>query len=118
MSLRSLTPRDASISKQRAKELLDYHIDNAIVPILSSKIPTWGIMNANQKATIISFAYNLGSNFYGSLNFNTITKALSKKENFSQVPAALMLYVNPGSNFEAGLRRRRQAEGKLWTATT
>jgi hypothetical protein len=26
----------------------------------------------------------------------------------------MMLYVNPGSSVEAGLRRRRQAEGKLW----
>jgi GH24 family phage-related lysozyme (muramidase) len=113
-----VTPRDAAISKQRARELLDYHIDNAIVPILSSSIPTWGVMNGNQKAAIVSFAYNLGSHFYGSPNFNTITKALSKKENFSQVPAALLLYINPGSSFEAGLRRRRQAEGKLWTTTT
>jgi GH24 family phage-related lysozyme (muramidase) len=113
-----VTPRDASISKQRAMELLNYHIDNAIVPLLSRDIPTWGVMNANQKAAIVSFAYNLGSHFYGGANFNTITKALSKKENWGQVPAALMLYVNPGTTFEAGLRRRRQAEGKLWTTTT
>jgi hypothetical protein len=26
----------------------------------------------------------------------------------------MMLYVNPGSSVEAGLRRRREAEGKLW----
>jgi GH24 family phage-related lysozyme (muramidase) len=113
-----VTPRDAAISKQRARELLNYHIGNAIVPTLSSKIPTWGVMTANQKAAIISFAYNLGSHFYGTPGFTTITNALSKKENFSQVPAALMLYVNPGSTFEAGLRRRRQAEEKLWTTTT
>jgi GH24 family phage-related lysozyme (muramidase) len=113
-----VTPRDASISKQRAMELLNYHIDNAIVPLLSRDIPTWGVMNANQKAAIVSFAYNLGSHFYGGANFNTITKALSKKENWGQVPAALMLYVNPGTIFEAGLRRRRQAEGKLWTTIT
>jgi GH24 family phage-related lysozyme (muramidase) len=113
-----VTPRDASISKQRAMELLENHITNAIVPIISGKIPTWGVMTANQKAATISFAYNLGSHFYGGTNFSTITKALSKEENFSQVPAALMLYVNPGTTFEAGLRRRRQAEGKLWTTTT
>jgi GH24 family phage-related lysozyme (muramidase) len=113
-----VTPRDSAISKQRARELLDNHIDNAIVPLLSSNIPTWGIMSGNQKAAIISFAYNLGSHFYGSPKFNSITKALSKKENWGQVPAALLLYVNPGTTFEAGLRRRRQSEGKLWTATT
>ena len=109
-----VTPRDASISKQRAMELLENHIDNAIVPIISSEIPTWGVMNTNQKAAIISFAYNLGSHFYGNPGFNTITNALSKKENWKNVPNALMLYVNPGSTFEAGLRRRRKAEGELW----
>ncbi len=113
-----VTPRDAAISKQKARELLDNHIDNAIVPLLSSNIPTWGIMTGNQKAALVSFAYNLGSHFYGDPRFSTITKALSKKENWGQVPAALMLYVNPGTKFEAGLRRRRQAEGKLWIATT
>ena len=105
---------DAPISKMRAKELLDYHIDNAIIPVLSRSIPTWGAMNGNQKAATVSFAYNLGSHFYGSQGFNTITKALSKKENWPQVPAALGLYVNPGTTFEAGLRRRRKAEGELW----
>ena len=32
----------------------------------------------------------------------------------NDVPKALLLYVNPGSSFEAGLKRRRQAEGELW----
>jgi hypothetical protein len=27
-----------------------------------------------------------------------------------------MLYVNPGTNVEAGLKRRRLAEGLLWTS--
>jgi hypothetical protein len=30
------------------------------------------------------------------------------------VPEALLLYRNPGSKFEAGLKRRRIAEGNLW----
>jgi GH24 family phage-related lysozyme (muramidase) len=28
----------------------------------------------------------------------------------------MMLYVNPGGPSEAGLRRRRKAEGALWNA--
>jgi GH24 family phage-related lysozyme (muramidase) len=109
---------DASVSKAKAMELLQYHIDNVIVPTLSKSIPTWGNMNSYQKAAIVSFAYNLGAHFYGSENFNTITKALSSKANWPNVPNALMLYVNPGSSFEAGLRRRRKAEGELWMRTT
>jgi GH24 family phage-related lysozyme (muramidase) len=33
---------------------------------------------------------------------------------WKNIPDALMLYVNPGSSVEAGLRRRRSAEGKMW----
>lgn len=105
---------DTPISKKRAMELLENHIDNAVVPTLERTVPTWGLMSGNQKAAIISFAYNLGSHFYGGNNFKTITKALSTKDNWKQVPSALMLYVNPGSTFEAGLKRRRKAEIALW----
>jgi GH24 family phage-related lysozyme (muramidase) len=113
-----VTPQDTPISRFGAVKLLESHIDNAVVPALERTIPTWGLMNGNQKAAIISFAYNLGAHFYGSPGFNTITKALSTKDNWKQVPSALMLYVNPGSSFEAGLKRRRKAEGDLWTRTT
>jgi GH24 family phage-related lysozyme (muramidase) len=113
-----VTPQDTPISRFGAVKLLESHIDNAVVPTLERTVPTWGLMNGNQKAAIISFAYNLGAHFYGSPGFNTITKALSTKDNWKQVPSALMLYVNPGSSFEAGLKRRRKAEGDLWTRTT
>lgn len=105
---------DAPITRDQALSYLQNTVDKAIVPTLSTKIPTWGLMNNNQKAAIISFAYNLGTNFYGSEDFRSITKALSTKENWEYVPKALLLYVNPGSPFEAGLTRRRQAEGELW----
>ncbi len=111
-------PTDRPIGKERAAEFLEHHIDHAVIPVLESSIPTWGLMNGNQKAAVISFAYNLGAHFYGSNGFNTITRTLSKKENWDDVPSAMMLYVNPGSNFEAGLRRRRKAEGELWTKAT
>jgi GH24 family phage-related lysozyme (muramidase) len=45
--------------------------------------------------------------------FNTITRVLKNKE-WDKVPDALYLYRNPGSNVEAGLARRRKAEGESW----
>jgi hypothetical protein len=42
-------------------------------------------------------------------------KRLKNKE-WDKVPDALYLYRNPGSNVEAGLARRRKAEGKLWNS--
>ena len=107
-------PDDDNITKEQAAEYMAVVLNKAFIPYLQ-KIPTWGQMNANQKAAIMSFAYNLGAHFYGDTdNFNSITKALSTKENWYDVPRALSLYVNPGSSFEEGLRRRRKAEGDLW----
>jgi lysozyme len=70
-------------------------------------------MNENQQGALLSFAYNLGVGFYGSPNFNTLTRALKNRE-WSKVPKTLELYRNPGSRVESGLLRRRKAEGKLW----
>jgi lysozyme len=102
----------ATITQAQADTLLEYTIEHEYLPALS-KIPHWNEMNENQKGALLSFAYNLGANFYGSSNFNTITKVLKNKE-WSKVPDALYLYRNPGSNVEAGLARRRKAEGDLW----
>ena len=71
-------------------------------------------MNDNQRGALLCFAYNLGADFYGSPDFNTITRVLKNKE-WSKVPEALKLYRNPGTNVEAGLLRRRIAEGALWS---
>ena len=70
-------------------------------------------MNDNQRGALLSFAYNLGAGFYGSGSFNTITNNL-KQKNWKVIPETLKLYRNPGSSVEAGLLRRRVAEGKLW----
>jgi len=109
---------DPPVTKEKAQGLLEHNIGHSVVPVLETTIPTWGPMNTNQRAAIISFAYNLGSHFYGGKNFNTITRALSSTANWPDVPSALMLYVNPGSSFESGLRRRREAEGNLWKTPT
>jgi GH24 family phage-related lysozyme (muramidase) len=76
-------------------------------------IPHWNEMSAGQQSALISFGYNLGASFYGAQGFETITKRLQEKD-WAKVPDALLLYRNPGSKFEAGLKRRRQAEGRLW----
>ena len=101
-----------TVTQSEAEDLLDYQLETEYIPTLS-KIPYWNEMNDEMRSALISFAYNLGAGFYGSSNFNTITKVLKNKE-WGKVPDALYLYRNPGSNVEAGLARRRMAEGKLW----
>jgi len=104
--------RDRVITQEYADRLLDHDILNRFLPKLS-KIPYWSEMNDKQKGALLSFSYNLGADFYGAPGFNTISKKLKEKD-WKSIPATLEMYRNPGTKVEAGLRRRRIAEGKLW----
>jgi lysozyme len=101
------------ITQKYADTLLEFDLKNRFLPSLQ-RIPYWNEMNENQQGSLLSFAYNLGAGFYGSSNFNTITRVLKNRE-WSKVPDALYLYHNPGTSVEVGLLRRRVAEGKLWS---
>jgi GH24 family phage-related lysozyme (muramidase) len=111
------------IPKNYGMKELHYHLDNVVIPTLSKKIPNWDKMNENQKAALISFSYNAGQNFYGSKNFETLTRALSDQANWNKVPEALNLY-NKGLNSKTGKRevqgglvKRRKNEGAIWSGT-
>ena len=101
-----------TITQAEADELLIEEAKEHFLPALR-KIPYWSEMSDGKRGALLSFAYNLGAGFYGGDNFNTITKRLKNKE-WDLVPDALYLYRNPGSNVEAGLARRRKAEGEAW----
>ncbi|MFN9069955.1 MAG: glycoside hydrolase family protein [Cyanobacteriota bacterium] len=85
--------------------------------LLGNCIPRWAKLSTNQQAALLSFTYNCGPRWFGARGFDTLSKALKAGE-LEAVPAALMLYVNPGGPSEAGLRRRRKAEGALWSASS
>jgi lysozyme len=101
-----------SITQAEADDLLIEEAKHHFLPALR-KIPHWNEMSDGKRGALLSFAYNLGAGFYGGDNFNTITRVLKNKE-WDKVPDALYLYRNPGSNVEAGLARRRKAEGEAW----
>ena len=79
--------------------------------------PFWQALNENQRAALLSFSYNSGPNWFGHSGYTTISMAV-RELRLEAVPAAMMLYVNPGGPSEAGLRRRRKAEVALWNAAT
>jgi GH24 family phage-related lysozyme (muramidase) len=102
------------ISQELADGLLDGRLEQDC-RLLAKRIPLWQQLSVNQQAALLSFTYNCGPNWFGSSGFSTLTKALRSGQ-LHAVPAALMLYVNPGGPSEAGLRRRRKAEAALWNA--
>jgi GH24 family phage-related lysozyme (muramidase) len=104
--------RGDQITVVDANELLEGEVES-IAKKLRSTIPHWQEMSPGQQCALISFAYNLGPGFMGAAGFETISGCLRDKA-WDKVPAALELYRNPGTNVEAGLLRRRRAEGQLW----
>jgi len=101
-----------SITEQEADDLLMLQLENSYLPPMQ-KIPVWNELNANQQGALLSFGYNLGANFYGSSNFSSMTRVLRDKK-WDEIEETFLKYRNPGSNVEAGLKRRRQAEAKLF----
>ncbi|NBS71852.1 hypothetical protein EBT31_23485 [bacterium] len=106
--------RGDKINMVEADMMLRREIDH-IAASLGKQVPYWAEMSDGQKCALISFAYNCGTAFYGSSGFNTISRALKEKR-WDDVPRAMMLYVNPGTSVEVGLRRRRTEEGTLWAS--
>ena len=95
---------------------MESYINNTVIPTLEKTIPTWGELDQNQRDALISFAYNVGPNFYGAKDFETITKELSSVDTLERVSAALKLYNKSKGKVLNGLIKRRKAEGDLWNA--
>ncbi len=104
---------DPAITQERADTLFVNISEKSFWNVIKRTVPFFDQMNANQQSAIFDFSYNLGAYFFNSPGFNTISRVLERKE-WNKVPDALMLYINPGTAYEAGLRRRREAEGQLW----
>lgn len=106
-----------TITEEQATQFVQTYIDTKVIPTLSKTIPTWTEMSPNQQAAIISFAYNVGENFYNKQGFETISKALSKVSTFNKVPQALSLYNKSNGKKLGGLVKRRKAEADLWSSS-
>ena len=104
---------DPDITQERADSLFTSVVEKDFWEVIKKTIPFWSDMNDNQRSALLSFSFNLGAHFFGANGFSTISSCLREKR-WSDVPDALYLYRMPGTNVEAGLARRRKAEGDLW----
>lgn len=69
-------------------------------------------LNQHQFDALLSAVYNLGAGILEP--GRSLGDALRSRRWKSAVPKALILYREPGTNVEKGLRRRREAEIALW----
>lgn len=77
-------------------------------------------INDNQKAALVSFAYNVGLDIDADtkaegLGDSTLLKKVNVNPNDPLIRNEFMKWVNKGSSFEKGLTRRREAEWKLYS---
>lgn len=102
------------ITQAEADRLLDETVARTFMPAVM-RLPFAAEMTDEQIGAMLSFCYNVGAGFFGNTGFTTISRYLRDKD-WERVPDALLLYVNPGSAVEKGLRARRVAEGALWSS--
>lgn len=68
------------------------------------------LMNNNQFCALVSFVFNIG---IGAFEKSTLLKRL-RDGDFADVHRQLMRWTRGGGKVLAGLKRRREAEAKLW----
>ena len=85
---------------------------------LFSGDPGWSDFGPRRQAVLISFAWNLGANFYGNTGFETISSVLDegakKPRLIARCLKRLILYVKANGVELEGLKIRRRQEGELW----
>lgn len=105
-----------TITKEEAESFLMLKLRSIISKL--EKLPNYNSLNSNQKSALLSFAYNMGENFYGAEGFDTITRVIKyyNPSLRSQVPNAFLLYNKSNGRKSDGLDRRRKREAQLWNS--
>ena len=102
-----VTLSDPPIPRQRAEELLLWHIENVYLPAVLKLCP--GADTPERLAALIDFAFNLG---VGNLRTSTLRKRVSAKR-WDDVRTELMKWIKAGGRELRGLVKRREAECAL-----
>ncbi|MCI4661311.1 MAG: hypothetical protein MRY63_05740 [Neomegalonema sp.] len=77
------------------------------------RIPIWEELNANQRASLISFCYNVGVGFYRPNNRQTHA-ALSSTARLNDWADRVLLLWHKAGGVDHVLTTRREAEQELW----
>lgn len=102
-----VTLRDAPITRERALQLLRWHIRQRFLPATRRLCP--GANTPGRLAALIDFAFNLGE---GNLRASTLRRKVNAGA-WNEVPAQLLRWNRAGGRVLAGLTMRREAEGRL-----
>lgn len=102
-----VTLKDKPITKERAEELLRYHLKKSFLPSVIKLCPT--LDTESNTAAILDFAFNLGA---GNLKSSTLRKRILARQ-WQDVPAELKKWNKAGGKVLRGLTLRRESEAVL-----
>jgi len=98
------------LSKREAGRLLKRDLNERFVPSVR-RVAQIAPLNQNQFDATASFIFNLGP---GVLDSGRSFGDALRRRDYRGAADSMRLYINPGTSFEVGLRRRREAERKLF----
>lgn len=102
-----VTLTDPAITKERAEDLLRWHVRTVFLPSVIRLCPN--VDNPERLAALIDFTFNLGS---GALKASTLRKRVNAGD-WDAVPGELRKWVKGGGKVLRGLVIRREAEAAL-----
>lgn len=104
---RKVSLSDPAITRQRAEELLAWHLRRHFLPKTVRLVP--GADTPPRLAALCDFAFNLG---HGALAGSTLRRRVNAGE-WDDVPTQLLRWNKAGGRVLRGLTLRRQAEAAL-----
>ena len=99
------------ITKEQAYELFHDRLNKEYMPQLNGALKVK--LTPNQYSALLSLLYNCG---IGNLRKSQLLGIVNQDPNDARIPLIWHnTYIRKGSQFEVGLRRRREAEAKLYS---
>ena len=80
------------ITVAEADQFLNQEVERT-AKYLSAKIPYWNEMRVTQQSALISFAYNLGSDFYGAYQAQDFARDHASELGMETVPSLNLVYT-------------------------
>lgn len=100
---------DPSISRERAEQLLRWHLERGFAPGVMRACPRLWLETPGRQAALLDFAYNLG---LGALRASTLRRVVNDGA-WDKATAELLKWVRAGGVVLRGLVARREAEAAL-----
>ena len=104
-------------SEEICRGYTQHILEHTFIPVLS-QIPGWHEFGSRRQSALLSFAWNMGVDFYGKSGFEDITNVLKqgaiRPHEYEVMPQVLTQYITSKGRILEGLVHRRKLEAAEW----